>query len=151
MDDRRDISREVNRYVEWLAATFEIEHGIDVHADGVAMARLGEIARIAHAQRGRQEIHIDALAQGKTLTESLTAEQLDAIFDGTTSTPDVEPSRLRRRGEEDEGGGWNMRLVAVAIIAGLVFSTLIAALVIHWIGERHEEGHPRQDEKHEHR
>jgi hypothetical protein len=146
---RRDVSPEVNRYIEWMAATFEIEHGVDVRGNADAMMRLAEIARIAHAQRGRQQLHVDSLAGGMSLTATLGAEQLDAIFDGTTPAPDVEPSRLRRREERDEGRGWNMQIVAVVIISGLVFSTLIAAVVIHWVNEQHEERNEKHELKHE--
>src|SRR5215471_10425751 len=105
-----DRSRQVHRYVEWMAATFEIEHGIDVHENDGAMRRLQAIARLAREDGGPQELHIDALAEGKSLVATLTGDQLDDIFDGTAPKPDVEPSRLRRREESEEDGGWNMRL-----------------------------------------
>ncbi len=149
MDDR-DISCEVNRYVEWLAAKFEIEHGIDPHDHPAAMSRLHEVARVAHAERGKQEIAIASLVDGHGLEEWLTASQLDAIFDGTSPIPDVEPSRLRRRTELGERNDWNWPLVRVVLIAGFIFSALFAALVVHWIEEAHAEKHehPTDDYRH---
>jgi hypothetical protein len=142
-----DRSREVHRYVEWMAATFEIEHGIDVHENETAMNRLKEIARAAREDGGPQELHVDALAEGQSLVVTLTGDELDDIFDGTTSKPDVEPSRQRRRAERESAGGWDMRLVRVAIATVLVCCAIIA-VVAHECGETHHD-HDEPAKEHE--
>jgi hypothetical protein len=141
--------REAHRYVEWMAATFEIEHGIDVHGNDGAMQRLKEIARLAREDGGPQELHVDALVEGKSLVVTLTGDELDDIFDGTTPKPDVEPSRQRRRAESKSEGGWDMRLVRVAIVTVLVCCAIIA-FAAHQCGEEHHDHDvaPKEHERH---
>jgi hypothetical protein len=100
-----EAARERERLVRYIVATFDVESGVDVSADLMAMARVREAAAAAHehrmALRHLEEHVIDLpnLAPAASFHHSLSLGTLAVICTGERPPPDPEQVRADRQRE----------------------------------------------------